>query len=193
MLKRAFLCASVVATASFACSLQAGEVHDAIDQGTNYIGVSGGNYTYENSENGSADLKAISLVGGHFIADRWAIEVEAGTGFEDDAIDSFNNVSPGTAVNLELDQYFSSYLMRHFSTGEKSSIYIKGGVSRVSMTAMSDGLSRDEDFSENGLSYGIGLQAHPSNKMGITLEYGQIADKGEIQLDALTIGISSRF
>ncbi|UPT53240.1 hypothetical protein [Synechococcus phage Yong-L1-251] len=174
--------AIAIAAASFALTSSAVFANSA---GTGYAGGMFSHYNFDVS-GASEDLNPTGLTvrGGYFFTDNFAVEGRLGTGLNDD------NIS-GTDVDIELDQLFGVYAVGHLPVNDVFSFYGLLGFSYVEATVSDRFFSVSDD--DDGFSYGAGIQVNFTPQVSGNVEYVAYLDKSDYNLTAASIGLSYNF
>jgi len=109
---------------------------------------------------------------GAAMSDNMTIEVRSGRGTNDTKVDN---------VTVEIERIYGLYTSYHFKMSEKVSAYGIAGWSKATVKASLGNQSQQED--DNGLSYGVGLEAY-----GVNVEWMQYLDTSDLDASAIAIG-----
>jgi outer membrane autotransporter protein len=153
--------------------------------GSSYVGVLASHYSYEESGY-SEELNptGLTLRGGHFLTDNFAVEGRLGTGLNDDTVS-------GTNVDVELDQVVGVYAVGHLPVSDVFSFYGLLGFSYAEATLSVPGASVSGD--DDGFSYGAGVEVNFTPAISGQLEYVSYLDKSDYELNAASLGLSYNF
>lgn len=150
-----------------------------------YVGLDYSFVNYEPSGFPDADVGAVSVKGGTYLGQYWAIEARAGLGVSDDTINA-----SGTEVEFEIDSILGLYLRGEIPL-ERVKPFVTIGYSRLEATATVLGDSQSDD--ESDLSYGFGLDVMISDQVSMGAEYLQLIDKSEIDFSTINLGLKYHF
>lgn len=174
--------ATAIVAASFAFVSSSAFANSA---GTGYVGGLFSHYTYEESGvSEKLNPTGITVRGGYFFTDNFAVETRLGTGLSDDSVS-------GLPVDLELDQLFGVYAVGHLPVNNAFSFYGLLGFSYAEATVSAPGFSVSAD--DDGFSYGVGVQVNFTPQVSGQLEYVSYLDKSDYDLNAASIGLSYNF
>jgi outer membrane immunogenic protein len=137
------------------------------------------------------DVEAIRLNLGYSITPFFAIEIRGGFGVNDDT-DAFSIPGAGTFVaQAEVDHYYGIYLRGELASEERLKPYGIIGYTEGRVELQALGFSVDED--EGDFSYGLGLEWLVNDSFSIEIEYLQLMDKNDFEIDTLGINVKGRF
>lgn len=158
---------------------------NADSAGSAYVGALASHYTFD-VDGASEDLNPTGLTvrGGYFFADNFAVETRLGTGLNDDTIS-------GTDVDIELDQLFGVYAVGHLPVNDAFSFYGLIGFSYAEATLSNRFASISDD--DDGFSYGAGVEVNFTPQVSGQLEYVSYLSKSDYDLNAASIGLSYNF
>lgn len=153
--------------------------------GSAYVGGLASHYVFD-VDGASEDLNptGLTLRGGYFLTDNFAVEGRLGTGLNDD------NVS-GTNVDLELDQLMGVYAAGYLPVNNVFSFYGLLGFSYAEATLSNRFASASDD--DDGFSYGAGVQFKFTPQIAGQLEYVSYLSKSDYDLNAASLGLSYHF
>jgi outer membrane immunogenic protein len=167
------------------------------DQGTFYGGVSASQLTV-NVDGIRGDFKPAALIGrfGYFPARSLAIEARLGTGVGDDSVTGLDFGAP-VRITGELDSLYGIYAVGHLRSGanDQVSLYGLAGFSRAKFTARASafGESFSASDSDNGFSFGVGVEVKVSPQFSINGEWARYLDKSDYTVDGLSFGVNYLF
>jgi len=174
--------ATAIAAASFALVSSSAFANSA---GTGYVGGLLSHYSYDESGvSETLNPTGITVRGGYFLVDNFALEARLGTGLSDDSVN-------GLPVDLELDQLFGVYAVGHLPVNNAFSFYGILGFSYAEATVSAPGVSVTAD--DDGFSFGAGVQVNFTPQVSGQLEYVSYLNKSDYDLNAASIGLSYNF
>lgn len=141
----------------------------------------------EDDENTELGLLSARL--GTFLTDNLSAEVRIGTGVKDH---SEYDSTLATKFTVEADQLIGAYLRGGVFVSPSVYPYVIVGYSQLDYTVSIDGLGSMSD-DESGTSLGLGIEFFVGKNLGLTLEAMRLLDEEDIELDAITLGLSARF
>lgn len=143
---------------------------------------------YEAMDPGTDPLRppALSIGYGRNLSSHVALEARAGWGIGSDD----DQGPPGTTVDVSIDSVLALYLRAATAPSRDVMIYALAGMTRTDLSVDASPSSPViTDFQETDLSLGVGVHADISDRLGLSVEYLQIADTGSFDLSALTLGL----
>jgi outer membrane immunogenic protein len=157
-----------------------------------YVGLNYSQYELKSdATNNTLNPTGATVRGGYEFNDIFALEARIGTGIEADTRSS----GLGTA-EFELDRIYGGYVKLSVPVFEMFRPYAIGGYSEArGRTSLRSGgilLSRDTD-TEEGESYGLGVDASLGRAIGFNVEYMRYLDQNNYELNAVSAGIRSSF
>ena len=159
-------------------------------QGESYAGIQYAMLSY--TESGFPDIEPTVLVGhyGYFIYNYIALEGRLGFGLAEDSA----KLSSYT-FNVDVSYIYGAYITGHYPTSGKLDIYGLAGINMIDLTHTSTATGSTNTTSDAGASYafGLGMNYHAYNNLGLNLEFARYYSVDEVIIDALSFGFSVRF
>ncbi|WP_237673540.1 porin family protein [Vreelandella profundi] len=153
--------------------------------GSAYVGALASHYVFDiDGESDDLNPTGLTVRGGYFFTDNFAVEGRLGTGLADD------NIS-GTNVDVELDQLMGVYVAGFLPVNDVFSFYGLLGFSYAEATLSNRFASISDD--DDGFSYGAGVEFDFTQQISGQLEYVSYLSKSEYDLSAASIGLSYNF
>lgn len=157
----------------------------------------GAQYATVNIENGNGvDTSPTALVFqiGKEINKNFAIEGRFGMGMGDDSTGAFIGITPFT-VTQEVDTFFGIYAKGIMPASDVVSLYgMVGFTDGTVNTSITDGVITISDSgSESDISFGVGVDFDVTKSMALNIEYMNYIDVDNGTLDALSVGITTKF
>lgn len=141
---------------------------------------------------------ALLIRAGDDLNDFFAIEVRLGTGITDVSTKKNNEQQ-----HIELDYFLGAYLVAHLPVTEQFSFYGTAGLSKAKGSGekihdapylpYATTQTTRHRMTEEGLAYGVGMQANVTQRVSITLEYLSYLDTSALRLQATSGGLLWRF
>ena len=162
------------------------------DRGPFYAGVSASQLTV-NVDGIREDFKPAAAIGrfGYFPARSLAIEARLGVGVGDDSVTS------GVPVRItgELDDLYGIYAVGHLRSGasDQVSLYGLAGFTHAEFTARAAAFGESASDSDEGFSFGVGLEVKASPRFSINGEWVRYLDKSDYTVDGLSFGVNYFF
>ena len=160
--------------------------HAAQAADESYVGVQASGLELEHDQ-GFNSLEPSALVGrvGGSVSDFLVFEGRIGTGLSDDSLRS-----GGRTITADLNYLVGGYgLFRGNVSGTLFPYAIAGG----SLLDFDSTGNNDSDGTETSLSYGAGFDVRVTPAFKVGIEYIRYVDTADYDLDALSVGITSRF
>ncbi len=145
----------------------------------------GGNYTFVNVDNGSvdADLGTLSAKIGGNVTSLIGLEARAGFGVDDE------RVGPGT--DLSVNSFFGGYATINAANESPVTPYGIIGFTRYELER--DGPTGSFKDDDSDLSFGAGVNIALSEEVSGNVEYMRYADKDDVTVDGIGLGLTVHF
>lgn len=154
-----------------------------------YYGASYSSLDYQEKGTSDASLASLNLNAGYIFNESLSLEARLGLGVGDDNI-NFNLLNTTVSGEIELDQTMGIY-GKYAIPVEQYAPYVILGYSSAEATAKVSNTSASSDVAS--MSYGLGLDVKISKRMTGNLEYINMLDKSDVEISAITLGVSFKF
>ena len=165
------------------------------DRGLFYAGVSASQLTV-NVDGVRGDFKPAAAIGrfGYFPARSLAIEARLGVGVGDDSVTGLDFGVP-VRITGELDDLYGIYAVGHLRSGasDQVSLYGLAGFTHAEFTARAAAFGESASDSDEGFSFGVGLEVKASPRFSINGEWVRYLDKSDYTVDGLSFGVNYFF
>lgn len=148
--------------------------------GLNYMFIS-----YEPDGVSDIDLGAFGLKLGVDINDYIGVEMRAGLGVDDDTVNVL-----GVDVDVEINYFYSVYARPKYRMNQIQ-IYGLLGFTKAELEASAFGVSVEED--DTDFSYGLGLEWFFNDNASASIEYMQLFDESDYEVESFNIGLTYYF
>ena len=147
-----------------------------------YAGVNYFFANYEDDYDIEADSGVAGIKLGVDINDYIGIEMRVGVGVDDDTIDVL-----GVDVKVEVDHAYGLYVRPKFRQ-EQVQVYGLLGFTEIEYEVSVFGLSIEDD--ETDFSFGAGLEYFFNDNVSVSVEYMQLLDKDDYEVESYNIGFT---
>ncbi|WP_444993994.1 outer membrane beta-barrel protein [Aliikangiella sp. IMCC44359] len=159
-----------------------------------YYGASYSSLDYQEKGTSDASLASLNLNAGYIFNESLSFEARLGLGVGDDNI-NFNLLNTTVSGEIELDQTMGIY-GKYAMPVEQYAPYVILGYSSAEATAKVSSMSASSVSASSdvaSMSYGLGLDVQISKRMTGNLEYINLLDKSDVEISAITLGVSFKF
>ncbi len=143
------------------------------------------------NETGFGDYNLSVALGryGVYHGDSFAIEGRAGIGIGDDS-KTVRYAGFDIDTKVEVDNMLGLYAVKIVPAGDKVDVYGFAGITRMTVTATASigSISVPNSDSETDLSFDAGANIKLGEKTALNIEYANYYDKGDVTIDALSVG-----
>lgn len=165
-----------------------------------YVGAGMAEVMYDDDEPDVSNSRAFELFGGYKYNSALGLEIRAGRGAKSGKgeifyTDSEDNLEVGQ-VERELDSYYSVYYKPELINDEAKLYLLLGYMKADSTETMIGGsgaVMGEEEFSESGASYGIGVGFIVTEKINFNVEYRTIPSEGDNEPSIVSANFDYRF
>jgi len=133
------------------------------------------------------DLNLVQLQVGNRFNENFAAEARAGVGTGDDSEQVF-----GTEVKLEADSIISVFAKGIIPVGPVE-LYGLAGWTRLELTASASTVNVSTSDDDTDISYGLGMSFNPTESTSLFVEYMNMYDKDDVEINGITLGFNASF
>ncbi len=160
-----------------------------------YMGASSSFADFEEKGVADLELSTIQVQTGMRFNKHFAVEARLGTGLSDD---SASQVEDGINLKIDLEtDYIASAFVKGIIPAGPVELYGLLGYTHAELdakvTAVGEGISISETFSDSDISYGVGLAFQPTAASSIFVEYMNFYDDDDIEISGYTLGFNFSF
>jgi hypothetical protein len=158
-----------------------------------YFELGGSAVAYQNSFAGASvktRQNVSTLVVGRYINANWSAEAMTGLTKISDA-PVYVNGTEVQNLSIKFNNAYGLYLKGHQPLNERLDVYARVGY--ASAKGSGSYLGRVEDFSENGMSYGVGSVFKLDDERYVSLNYLSFLNRGDFKIKVLGMNYGQRF
>lgn len=163
----------------------------SLDDSIMYVGFQFADVTLD-VDDLSDDAEPTAAIGrfGYFMTEQVAIEGRLGMDLSEDTV-GFDDSGFTSDVDVDLDRLQGLYAVGYLPLVRQASLYGLVGYTDARATITGRGVAESE--SDSGLSYGVGGEFRPTERIGLNIEYTQYLDESDFELSAVSVGMRFDF